>query len=164
MCDACGIQLQLHVENISRVQTRLGSKTETDFHRSSWRTIEILHGLGIGSWSPSWASGFTTTNSVASWRTTIHGSHSLAILRPAGSLRPEKATSPATWAALSVALAVPRHTLQNGGKKKCWSAHSIALAALRHDTSFGLTTPRTVIAKQSPIAQRPGAMNELLRL
>ena len=58
LCDACGIQLQL--ENISRVRTRSGSKTETDFHRSSWRTIEILHGLGIGSWSPSWASGFTT--------------------------------------------------------------------------------------------------------
>eukprot|EP01043_Picozoa_sp_COSAG02_P047536 COSAG02_NODE_4567_length_5211_cov_1170.642606_1_plen_91_part_00 len=27
VCDACGIELQL--ENISRVQTRLGSKTET---------------------------------------------------------------------------------------------------------------------------------------
>ena len=71
MCDACGIQLQL--ENISRVQTRLGSKTETDFHRSSWRTIEILHGLGIGSWSPSWASGFTTYTPSQTSRRKIEG-------------------------------------------------------------------------------------------
>ena len=50
LCDACGINLQLG--NISRVQTRLGSKTETNLRRSSWKTIEPFQGLGIGSWSP----------------------------------------------------------------------------------------------------------------
>ena len=62
----------LQLGNISRVQTRLGPKTGTNLRRSSWRTIELFHGLGIGSWSPKL--GEWVYHLYASHKTTHRGS------------------------------------------------------------------------------------------
>ena len=62
LCDACGIQLQ--PEDISRVQTRLGSKSETDFIVRHGGLLSFCMVSESGPGPQSWASGFTTTN----WR------------------------------------------------------------------------------------------------
>ena len=51
LCDACGIfkiAARGHFSGANPIRIQIRNR----LHRSSWRTIEFLHGLGIGSWSP----------------------------------------------------------------------------------------------------------------